>query len=265
MVRQTLRDVDSDAFMKGNILDIFSAHKGIISFVGAGGKKSTIYRLVSEHSGNIAITSTVRTPPFRRRLSAFQIVAEPNELYAQLKSATNRHKRVAYAYASDRPARLKGVPPEEVSNIHREFGFDATFVKADGARLRWLKVPRNDEPLVPHNNTVLVPVVSIRAIGKPLSEEVAHRAKDAAGVMGLKLGGRITAVHLSRLLSSEQGGLKDAGTAMVIPVVNMVENKEDMRLAKLIAEQALERSTKITRVVIASMVREDPVLEVVQG
>ena len=169
--------------MTRSILDIFSAHEGIISFVGAGGKKSTIYRLVSEHSGKIAITSTVRTPPFRRRLNAFQIVAEPDELYAQLKSATNQHKRVAYAYTSDRPARLTGVPPEQVSNIHREFGFDATFVKADGARLRWLKAPGNGEPLVPRDNTILVPVISVKAIGKPLSDEVAHRAVDASRVM----------------------------------------------------------------------------------
>ena len=251
--------------MTRSILDIFSAHEGIISFVGAGGKKSTIYRLVSEHSGKIAITSTVRTPPFRRRLNAFQIVAEPDELYAQLKSATNQHKRVAYAYTSDRPARLTGVPPEQVSNIHREFGFDATFVKADGARLRWLKAPGNGEPLVPRDNTILVPVISVKAIGKPLSDEVAHRAVDASRVMGLKLGGRITAAHLARLLASEQGGLKNAGTAMVIPVINMAEDKEDMRLAKLIAELALDQSTKIIRVVIASMVRDDPVLQVVQG
>ena len=251
--------------MTRNILDIFSAHEGIISFVGAGGKKSTIYRLVSAHLGKIAITSTVHTPPFRRRLNAYQIVAEPDELYARLKSATNQHKRVAYAYTSDKPARLRGVPPEQVSNIHREFGFDATFIKADGARLRWLKAPSHDEPLVPHDNTVLVPVISIRAIGKPLSDEVAHRAKDVARVMGLSLGDRITAVHLARLLASEEGGLKNAGAAMVIPVVNMVENKEDMHLAKLIAEQALDQSTKIAKVVIASMVREDPVLQVIQG
>ena len=250
--------------MTRNILDIFSAHEGIISFVGAGGKKSTIYRLVSAHSGKIAITSTVHTPPFRRRLGAYQIVAEANDLYTRLKWATRQHKRVAYAYTSDKPARLRGVPPEQVSNIHRELGFDATFIKADGARLRWLKAPGDHEPLVPHDNTVLVPVVSIRAIGKPLLDEIAHRAKDVARIIDLSLGGRITAVHLAKLLASDQGGLKNVGAATVIPVVNMVENKEDLRLAKLIAEQALDRSAKIERIVIASMVREDPVLQVIE-
>lgn len=251
--------------MKRNILDTFSAHEGLISFVGAGGKKSTMYRLVSAHSGKIGMTSTVRTPPFRRRLNAHIIVAEPGELFARVKTAAEQYKRVAYAHASDKPARLQGVSPEEVSYIHSELGFDATFVKADGARLRWLKVPDDDEPLVPHDNSVLVPIVSIRAIGKRLSDEVAHRAKDAARVMKLKLGDRITAAHLARLLASDQGGLKNAGEAMVIPVINMVENKEDLRLAILVAEQTLDQSTKIARVVIASMVREDPVLQVVQG
>lgn len=249
--------------MKESILDTFCAREGVIAFVGAGGKKSSIYRLASAHPGRIAVTSTVYTPPFRRRLNVHQVIAEPEQLFAKMQAAAEAWSRLAYAHPSDKPARLKGVLPSDISRIHSYFGFDATFVKADGARLRWLKAPNKDEPVVPPECSVLVPVMSIRALGKPLSEEVAHRAGAAANIMGMEVGERITAIHLARLMSSESGGLKNAANATVISVINMVEGREDLRVARLIAEQALERSTKIDRIVIASMVRDDPILEVI--
>lgn len=248
---------------KDSILDTFFAREGVIAFVGAGGKKSSIFRLATAHPGKVAITSTVYTPPFRRRLNAYQIIAEPDQLQTRLEAAVNDHGRIAYAYKSDKPARLRGVPTSEVSRIHNCFDFDVTFVKADGARLRWIKAPNQNEPVVPIGCSVLVSVVSIRALGKPLSEEVAHRAKTAADVMEMELGQSIKAAHLVRLISSDKGGLKNAGTATVVSVINMVESRKDLHVARLIAEQSMARTSRIDRVVLASMVRDDPVLEVI--
>ena len=249
--------------MNHQILDTFCAHKGIISVVGAGGKKTTMYRLATAHTGRIAITSTVHTPPFRRRLNAHLVLADAEDLTTQVKSALQKYERVAYAQASDKPARLRGVAPQQVTEIHQTLGFDVTLVKADGARLRWIKAPDENEPVLPSDTSVLVPVLSIRAIGKRLSEEIAHRVTDVAHIMKIQPGDRITATHLARLLSSADGALKSANQAKVIPVINMVESKEEVRLAKLVAEQAMGETEKIDRVVIASMAREDPVLHVI--
>ena len=250
--------------MNNNILDTFAAHQGVISVVGAGGKKSTIFQLASAHTGKIAITSTVYTPRFRRRLNVHEIIADPDELFERIYAAAKVEKRIAYAHPSEKSARLQGVSPEAVWMIHNQIGFEATYVKADGARLRWLKAPDQNEPVLAGGTTVLIPVSSIRAIGKPLSGEVAHRPRDTARIMEMELGEKITAVHLARLISSDQGAVKNAGDATVVPVLNMVENKQDLRLARLVAEQALERSTRFNRVVLASMVRENPILQVIQ-
>ena len=197
-------------------------------------------------------------------MNAYQVIADPDKLLSHLQTAAHEYKRIAYAHPSDKPARLRGVAPSDIADIHKRFSFDTTFIKADGARLRWLKAPGQDEPVVPKECSVLVPLLSIRALGKPLSAEVAHRAQTAAAIMKMKVGERITAVHLARLLSSESGALKNAGNATIIAVINMVESREDLRMAGLIAEQSIARSTKINRVVIASMVRDDPILEVIK-
>ena len=131
-----------------DLVEILAAGSGIICLVGAGGKKSTIYRLVSRLAGRVAVTATVYTPPFRKRLVAETLIAPGADLKARVAGAGDS-RVVAYACPSDKRARLAGVDPALVVDIHRSCGFDTTLIKADGARLRRIKAPGRHEPAVP--------------------------------------------------------------------------------------------------------------------
>jgi probable selenium-dependent hydroxylase accessory protein YqeC len=248
--------------MRTHILDVFRAHRGTIALAGAGGKKSTIFRLVSVHPGRVAVTSTVHTPRFRKRLNITEVVSDEVHLQADVARAAESSHRIGYAHPSGKPARLSGVSPKAIRVIHEQLGFDATFVKADGARLRWLKAPNYNRPVLPEGTTVLISILSVRAIGKPLTDELAHHAREVANILGVELGEIVTASHLARLLASDHAVLEDLDEIDLIPVLNMVENKEDLRLARLTAEQALDLSSRFRKVVLASMIRDDPVVEV---
>lgn len=263
---KTLADITNykSTIVTEDILALFHARRGLISVVGAGGKKSTLFRLIAAHPGRIGITSTVYTPPFRRRLGAEVVIAGPEELPQAVAEATKDHLRVAYALFSDKPARFKGVPPQQVLAIHQSAGFEATFIKADGARLRWIKAPDQNEPQIPQPATTVVPVVSVRAIGQPLSGEVAHRWQRVARITGLAGGETITAIHIARLLASPQGALKNAGNGTVIPVINMVESRAQQSLATAAAEQALALTNRISHVVLAAMAKLQPVVAVIR-
>jgi probable selenium-dependent hydroxylase accessory protein YqeC len=249
--------------MMEDILDVFSAKRGIISVAGAGGKKSTMHRLVTAHTGSVAVTSTVHTPRYRRRLNIAEIVCDQEDLLVRVKEAAKNNRRIAYAQPSEKPARLRGVDPEMIYSIHEQIGFEATIVKADGARLRLLKAPDHNSPVLPLGTNVLVSVLSIRVVGKPLSEEIAHHAPEVARAMGIEVGEVVEATHLARLLSTDYGVLDGADDIRLIPVLNMVENKEDLKLGRLIAEQALASSSRFDRVVLASMIQDNPVKEVI--
>lgn len=245
------------------ILDIFGARRGIIAAVGAGGKKSTLNRLINEHQGKIALTSTVFTPRYRKRMNMCEVIAGEESLMTRLAEAAQYNNRIAYAHPSKKTARLGGVLPATVDAVHNKLGFDATFVKADGARFRWLKSPEHNKPVLPPGINVLISLLSVRAIGKPVSDEIAHHAPEVARAMGIELGQIVSAAHMARLMSQKYSVLGDAVGVRVIPVLNMVESKEDLRLGRLVAEQALSLSDHFDRVVLASMIKDEPIVEVI--
>lgn len=247
----------------GGLIDVLAAGSGIVCLVGAGGKKSTIYRIVSQSPGRVAITATVHTPPFRKRLAAQTLIAPHDDLHALVAGASGS-RIVAYACPSDKKARLAGVDPGLVMEIHQSCGFDVTLVKADGARLRRLKAPGQHEPALPSRFATLILVVSVRAVGEFLDETVAHRPELVAELTGAVPGRRITTDHVARLVAHPQGGMKHAERAdQVVPVINMVDTDEQKYTARLVADQVLQRAPRLDRVVLTRMVSEEPVVEVI--
>ncbi len=249
--------------MASDLLELFEARVGVVCIVGAGGKKTTLYRLATAHPGRVGITSTVLTPPFRKRLGAHVVVEEEAKLSAAVASAAQKYDRVAFATPCDKRARLGGVAPRQVIEIHAQAGFDVSLVKGDGARLKWIKAPRDDEPLIPPA-TVVIPVLSARAMGEPLSEKTTHRLEQFIRITGARRGDPITPVLVARLLASEQGSLKNVGDARVIALINMVDTPEQRAMARDAAEQALDLSPKIERVILARMIDDDPIVAVVE-
>jgi len=244
-------------------LDLLEARRGIICAVGAGGKKSVLFAIASRHPGRVAFTTTVHSLPPPEAMGARVVIAPEDQLEGELDSL-GPAPLVAYACPGDKPGRLTGVSGETIAALHEKPGFDLSMVKADGARMRWVKAPAADEPvLVPGMNT-LIPVFSARALGEPLGDRIAHRVERLAALTGAGPGEAFSPVHAARLLASDEGLLKGAGDARVVPVINMVDDPERRRLATEAAAEALRLTSRFDRVVLARLNRPDPVVAVIQ-
>jgi len=247
------------------LIDALEARAGIVCAVGAGGKKSVLYQLAREHPGRVALTATVHTTEFPADLGFDPVIDEDAVLAARVLAA-DASRSVAYACPSDKPGRHAGVAPATIRSIHGAGGFAATFVKADGARMRWIKAPAPDEPIVVAAADIVIPVVSARAIGEPLSERVAHRIDRVADVTGVAPGELLTPEAVGRLLASEQGALQHTGGSRVAPVINMVDNEDKEKMARAAARAALAMTSRFDRVVLCCLRRpERPVVAVVTG
>ena len=245
------------------LIDALGAHTGIVCAVGAGGKKSVLYQLAREHSGHFALTATVHTTVFPDDLEIESVIHDDAELAGRV-MAMDSSRPVAYACPSTKPGRYAGVSSATIRSLHETGRFAATYVKADGARMRWIKAPGDGEPVLPSDVDLVIPVVSARAIGEPLSERVAHRPERVSAITGVAPGESLTPGAVGRLLASDEGALKGTDGARVAPLINMVDNDFQEEMARAAAAAALAATSRFDSVVLCCLRRPaTPVIAVV--
>jgi probable selenium-dependent hydroxylase accessory protein YqeC len=245
------------------LLELLDARRGVICAVGAGGKKSLLQRLALANPARVAITATVPTSYSQENLG-FGVAIEPDADLAYAVAQLDPRRSVAYACPSGKPGRRAGASPATIARIHRDGDFAATYVKADGARMRLVKAPADDEPALPDCATTVLPIVSALALGEPLCARVAHRVEQVALVTGLRENETILPVHLGRLIASPQGLMKRTAGRRVVPVINMVDDAAREAGAREAAGVALDLCESIDRVVLTCLARgTDPVVAVV--
>jgi probable selenium-dependent hydroxylase accessory protein YqeC len=150
-----------------------------------------------------------------------------------------------------------------LQTIKEQNHFQLILVKADGARGRFVKAPAEHEPAMPEFTDTLIPIVSAKILSLPLTEKIAHRVERISKLTGLDEHDEIRPEHIARLISSTEGSLKNAGTAKVVPLINMVDYVEQETLAREAAKIALTMTDRFDCVVLAAMKQEHPIVDVI--
>lgn len=251
------------------LIDVLHARGGIIAAVGAGGKKSTLYRLLQAHRAigteRIAFTSTVQIGAVPKALDVGTVIVDEADPEAAIAETGSRDGAWQIAGHSAKPRRFDGLPPDLIPRLHAQGHFDVSLVKADGARMRMIKAPGDNEPALPDDVTTILSIVSARAIGRPLAERLVHRSERLTEIVDAAPGTELTPDHIARLLSSPDGALRRVGRARVVPVINMVDSPERLALARIAAINALSRTRRFERIVLSSMNSPSPLVEVIDA
>jgi len=242
--------------------------KEMISLVGAGGKTALLYALGMElsalRSGVILTTTTKIYEP--QPAPFFRLFLSP-EAGAIKKWVTGHvHRRQCLLIAGKRlpNGKLEGIPPEWAEELFAMNGVSAIINEADGAAGRPLKAPRDGEPVIPNNTTLLVPLVGIDAAGCPLDEEWVFRSAIASRLLDLPMGSPVTEEAIVRLvLESVKGG--PAG-ARIVPMINKVDIPGGLEKARRLARCLLSADpARLRRVVLGQLKHLPAVKEVVPG
>ena len=246
------------------LLRLFGAEGGLVCAVGAGGKKSTLYRLAAVCRAPFALTTTVGAATFPEDLGLATAIAPAAAIAGRVMALADR-PRLAYACPHERPDRLAGVPPATIAELHAETGRTLSLVKADGARMRWLKAPKPGEPVLPPGTATVLVVVSARSFGEPLTPRVAHRLERVLAITGAREGDPVTPALVAALYGNPGGLLDGLDVDRIIPVINMVDDAERLVPAREAAARILESTRRPRRAILATMRRSDePVVEVVE-
>ncbi|MFW6448684.1 MAG: selenium cofactor biosynthesis protein YqeC [Halobacteriota archaeon] len=241
------------------LAEALGAEGGVVSVVGAGGKKSTLYRLADELDRTV-VTATVRIPIFDEHVARVVTATDPRDA---LEAVSPTDWPLGLVPERERDDRYLGYEPARIDALSDHPAVGTVVVKADGARMRLIKAPNEREPRIPTSSSVVVPVASVHAIGEPLEDDVAHRVERVGAISGLVRGDPITPEAVAAVIASPDGGHRGVpAEATVVPVLNMVDDATLERVARRAAAAILERCDA-PRVVLTQLTSSDPVVDVV--
>jgi probable selenium-dependent hydroxylase accessory protein YqeC len=239
----------------------------VISLAGGGGKTSLLFALAGElssHRRGIVLTTTTKiwepnpSPSFALFLSA-----QFSEMSHWIFEHLQRHPYLVVAQERLGNGKLRGIPPRWVERLTSIPEVLVFLVEADGAAGRSLKAPREDEPVLPENTSLVVPVVGIDALGCPLDERYVFRADLAALLLGVNPGIEITEEVIARLLVHI---LRDKPpAARVIPFLNKIDLPGCLKKGRSLARYLLSfKPLGIQRVVLGHA-RQSPWVKEIIG
>ncbi len=209
-----------------------------------------MFALAEALPGRVVLTTTTRIFAAQRRQAAESCSLDDRDWEERLDTFESSMLVVAGVEGD----RAVGVPPELPYQLLGRPGVDWVVVEADGSRMLPVKAPAAHEPVVPVETTLLIPVVGIDALSGPIAE-VAHRPELVSAINGLAPDQTLTPDALAILLTSQQGGLKDAPPgARVVVLINKVESATQLALANAVARDVL-RDANVERVVIGALGR----------
>ena len=181
-----------------------------LSFAGAGGKTTAMFRLARQLPPPVLVTSTTH-------LATWQIDLADNHIYLQkhldqlkIDDLINGHVNLVTGNTVE-ANRVAGLSPENLVRVFNfaEEGQVPLLIEADGSRQLPLKAPGEHEPPIPSFSDNVVVTAGLSAVGKPLSGALVHRAARFAQLSGLSSGDEITIEAISKVLKSPLGGSKN--------------------------------------------------------
>lgn len=153
-------------------------HPILITFIGGGGKTTTLFRLGEELSAEgqpvvlTTTTSILMPPPSTYDLAI--ITDDVAEAVGQIKNNKNK-TRILLGKNITSENKLKGFSLEEMDRIYKEHRERWFLVEGDGSNGRSLKVPEDHEPQVPSFSSITVILIGTDILGKEINKENVHR------------------------------------------------------------------------------------------
>jgi len=233
----------------------------VVSFVGGGGKTSSMFRLASELSSagfRVLTTTTTHISEEQARIAPSSIGLNELDL---LETRLDEFGHTLLIGPPDGKGRVLGSPPELIRSLRNRAGIDVILVEADGSRSRPFKAPGAHEPVVPDATTILVPIAGLNAIGTTLDEDHAHRSEIISSLTGQPLGTPITAGTIAGILPHPAGGAKQLPPgARLVPLLNKADSNAELAEGRKLAERLLA-DNKVDSVLVSSMLEDTPVRE----
>jgi molybdenum cofactor cytidylyltransferase len=234
----------------------------VVAFVGAGGKTAALVGLgyeLLDLGWRVLATSTCPMPLEQLHLfpHAMPYQAKPQDI----SDALSEHGFVLL-YESIEGQRVYPPTIDSIKDFVDTVDSDVFLVEADYAEGLPLKAPFEYEPKIPHDASLVVPIVSLSAVDKPLNNQHIYNAEAIIEKFGFIENAEIRSPWLAQVLRDDEMGLRAVPqAARIVPFVNQTPFEGYKRgRARLVAQLTL-KSPRIRKVALGAVRAADPVYE----
>jgi molybdenum cofactor cytidylyltransferase len=242
----------------------FDVNRGeVVAFVGAGGKTSALIGLgyeLMETGWRVLATTTTYIDEDQLSLIpyAMRYTGNPHAI----SQALNTYQFV-FLYESIRKGRVYAPRMDWTPQLLDSIDSDVLLVEADKADGLSFKAPYADEPTIPLEASLVVPMVALNVLDKPLNDAHVYNHQAMTDKYGFYPGTSIHAPWVGQVLRDEELGLKGVPAhARVVAFLNQTNEKGYSRQrARIIARSAL-RGSRISGVAVGSVRSHEPIYEV---
>ncbi|MBC7087996.1 MAG: putative selenium-dependent hydroxylase accessory protein YqeC [Tissierellales bacterium] len=191
----------------------------IISFVGAGGKTTTIEKLSKELSSlNKKVLVTTSTAMFNPNMDIYEnifIGSFPEDYMPKDSSIT--------FYADTTIGKkVKCLEIKNIEKIIKKDLFDYILIEADGSREKPIKAPNETEPVITNYTTKTVGVIGLDSLGKPI-KEICHRPEIFCKLTNRVIDDYIDINSIINLVKSPIGLFKNAVGDKILYLNKIIE------------------------------------------
>lgn len=241
------------------LFDINLKERELLSFIGAGGKTTTIFKLAKElknlEKKVLVTTSTAIFYPEKDEFDKI-IVSSSNDIIKTLRSI-NRGTITVIGREISSENKLLGLRKETIDNIYNIDIFDYILVEADGSKRKSIKSPADHEPVIPSRTDKTVGVIGIDSIEKKINEENVHRLEEFCRVVNCKPGDTIDEEKIYRLIKNQKGLFKGSPLkSKKYVLLNKVDNKILEKRALKIVELIIKNKVTINSIIVSSIIGE---------
>ncbi len=214
--------------------------KNIVSFVGGGGKTTSMYTLANELSNlgkKVLVTTTTH---MHMPKDYINFKGDLNEIKERFKDSN-----LITVGIKDKNEKISSVG-NEIAEILIEL-CDFLLIEADGSKMLPLKAPASHEPVILKNTTMIVGVAGIDSIGRTI-KEICHRPEQVCNVLSKKPYDIIKEKDIAILLSSKEGQKKyldKCDNAQYRALINKVDDDELLLYAENICKYLCEEGIQV--------------------
>lgn len=247
------------------LCDALGVQRGaVVSFVGAGGKTSALLRLGNElRAEGWRVLATTTTRIAAEELAVFPAASDKTSSPRELSDLMTRYGMI-FLYAHLWGSKVIGLQPEMISKLADSLDSDVILIEADGSRRAPLKAPKEHEPVIPPDSTLVVPVAGMNAVGQPFNEKYVYNLEKIVERYGFVPNNPIQPAWIAQVVRDETLGLRRVPeSARVVALLNRAGRSVRERLKARRTAQMILQQNRVQAVAIGSVQEEpEPIWEV---